>query len=87
MGTELKIDVADLDPNLRRALEEVIGRALRANQRLYISVRELEVPASAGPPPQALEDWTHVYEGLSDEEIADLERVILTRADLTRPSP
>ncbi len=34
----------------------------------------------------ALPVWCNVYEGLSDEEIADLDRTILTRADLTRPS-
>lgn len=33
-----------------------------------------------------LPDWCNVYEGLSDEETADLERVILQRADLSRPS-
>ena len=33
-----------------------------------------------------LPDWCNVYKGLSDEEIAELERAILTRADLTRPS-
>lgn len=34
----------------------------------------------------ALPDWCNVYEGLSDEEIADLQRIILQRADLSRPS-
>ena len=32
-----------------------------------------------------LPDWCNVYEGLSDEEIAEIERIALTRADLTRP--
>jgi hypothetical protein len=29
--------------------------------------------------------WCNVYEGLSEGEIADLERIVLTRADLSRP--
>ena len=33
-----------------------------------------------------LPEWCNVYEGLTDEEIADLEKTILTRADLSRPS-
>jgi hypothetical protein len=34
----------------------------------------------------ALPDWCNVYDGLSDDEIAAAEQVILQRADLTRPS-
>jgi hypothetical protein len=33
-----------------------------------------------------LPEWCNVYAGLSDDEIAILEKSILTRADLTRPS-
>jgi hypothetical protein len=33
-----------------------------------------------------LPEWCNVYAGLSDEEIQDLEKTILTRADLTRSS-
>lgn len=32
-----------------------------------------------------LPEWCNVYAGLTDDEIADLEKRILTRADLTRP--
>jgi hypothetical protein len=34
----------------------------------------------------ALPEWCNVYQGPSEEEIADLEELILPRADLTRPS-
>jgi len=83
MGTELQIDVAGLDPPHRRALEEVIGQQLSANQRLFISVTEVAV-CQAAPPPQALEDWTRVYDGLSDEDIEQIDAIAKTRADLTR---
>lgn len=34
-----------------------------------------------------LPTWCNVFEGLSDEEIADIEQAILRRADLNRPAP
>jgi hypothetical protein len=83
METCLNIDVASLDPPHRRALEEVLGRQLAANERLTISITELTIPS----PPQTLEDWTHVYEGLTDEEIEEIDKIAKTRADLTRDLP
>ena len=88
METDLKIDVATLDAPHRRALEEVIGQQLAANQRLIISVTEVEVPPIAAQrPTQTLEDWTHVYDGLSNEEIESVDKVVKTRANLTRNLP
>jgi hypothetical protein len=31
-----------------------------------------------------LEDWTQVYDGLSDEEIEGVDKIAKTRANLTR---
>lgn len=88
MENELKIDVAALDAPHRRALEEVIGRELAANQRLLISVIEVEVPPPAvRRPAQSLEDWTTVYKGLSEKDIEDIDQIAKTRANLTRPLP
>jgi len=65
MEADLKIDVATLDSSHRRALEEVIGCELAANQRLIISVIEVTMPESGGPRPvQTLDDWTSVYDDL-----------------------
>ncbi len=84
-------DVTTLDESHRRALEDVLGRELRASQRLVIKVVELEVPggtsAAEEPPPQSLDDWTRVYEGLSDDEIARIDQVAKTRSKLTRNVP
>jgi len=33
-----------------------------------------------------LPDWCNVYEGMSDDEIAELAKAILRRVDLTRPA-
>ena len=88
MENGLKIDVAALDAPHRRALEEVIGQQLATNQRLVISVIEVEMPTSAAPrAAQTLEDWAHVYDGLSDEEIEAIDKIAKTRANLTRNLP
>ena len=88
METIVNIDVATLDALHLRALEEVIGRQLAANQRLVISVMEVPMPQTAAPrPAQTLEDWTHVYDGLSDKEIEDIDKIVKTRANLTHNLP
>src|SRR5258708_2404514 len=57
METKLNIDVATLDAPHRRALEEVIGRQLAANQRLVISVTDVAAPQTEGSKPaQTLKD-------------------------------
>jgi hypothetical protein len=88
METSMKIDVATLDGAHRRALEEVIGRHLQGNQRLIISVMDVTVPQTEdGRPTQTLDDWTNVYEGLSDEEIEEIDKIAKTRSKLTRNLP
>lgn len=87
MESDLKIDVATLDAPHRRALEEVIGHQLAANQRLIISVTEVEMPAADSRPAQTLDDWTKVYEGLSEQEIEEIDQIAKTRANLTRHLP
>jgi hypothetical protein len=46
MEADQIIDVAALDDPHRLALEEVIGRHLNANQRLVITVTEVDVQAT-----------------------------------------
>jgi hypothetical protein len=88
MGLDLQVDVATLGDAQRRALEEVLGRQLAINQRLIISVTELETPpAAAARVPQALEDWTNIYESLSDEQVEAIDKIAKTRANLTRSLP
>lgn len=83
-------NVKDIDSTDRRALERLLGERLRENQQLIIRVVNANDNHEGGEPTtkgsQTLPDWCNVYEGLSDEEIADLERTILNRADLSRPS-
>jgi hypothetical protein len=81
-------NVDEIDSPDRQALEHVLGHPLREDQQVVIRVVSRQAP----PPPRereggaALPDWCNVYAGLSDAEIAELEKIILTRADLSRPS-
>lgn len=83
-------DVRDIDNSDRRALEHVVGQTLRNNQRLVIQIVSVEQsdPAKPAPaiPSSALPDWCNVYAGLSEAEIAEVEKIAVARADLTRPS-
>ena len=85
MEKDLKINVATLDEPHRRAMEDVIGHELVENQQLIISVIDLAVPIEGSTKAQqSLADWTGVYDGLSDVEIEAIDKVVKTRANLTR---
>lgn len=90
MGMENIIrDVRDIDNGDRQAIEHVVGQSLRDNQRLVIQIVSLDLKAEPPAVPSStaggkLPEWCNVYEGLSDAEIAELEKTVLTRADLTR---
>ncbi len=82
-------NVRDIGNADRRALEHVIGRQLGDDQRLVIRVVNVEItPAAAsnhtGDGIDDLPEWCSVYDGLSDDAVASLEKTILTRADLSR---
>jgi hypothetical protein len=89
METSHEIDVTSLDDEHRRALEDVIGTQLRHNQRLMISVTEVDVTPATDTPrrAQSISDWTSVYEGLTDEEVEAIDREVKTRANLSRHLP
>ena len=83
-------NVRDLPSDERRVLEDVLGQKLRENQQIILQVITLEALPGGKPTPQGwagqLPDWCDVYRGLDDSEIAGIEKVILDRADLTRPA-
>lgn len=56
--------------------------ALAEHQRVSVTIDELPVAES---PEDALKAWQQIYEGLSDEEIAELEAIILDRSNFMRP--
>lgn len=88
MESDPHIDLSPLEAPHHRAREEVVGRQLASNQPLVISVVDVVAPASAASrPAQTLDDWTDVYDGLSDAEIEPVGQIARTRADLTRQLP
>ena len=88
MRGNLAIDVGSLDAGHRRALEEVMGRPLSANERLFIKVEEVDSRAEdADAPAQSIDAWTKVYEGLSEQEIESIDKIAKTRANLSRDLP
>ena len=81
-------NVRDIAKDDRHAIEHVVGRTLNNDQRLVIQIitadKTFAESQAVAAPPSALPLWCHVYDGLSNEEIADVERIALNRADLTR---
>lgn len=81
-------DVAALDDAQRQALEHVIGHELRENQRLIISVSELDLSKPAKSEgercPQTVADWAQLYAGLTEQQIEEIDRIAKTRVNLTR---
>jgi len=81
-------NVREIDSADRRALEHLIGKHLAEHQQVIISVLEVAMPqGAASKPAQTLEDWTHIYDGLSEEEIEAVDKIAKTRAKLTRNLP
>jgi hypothetical protein len=91
MDTTIR-NVRDIDSDERRVYETALGQKLQENQQVLLHVITLasEQPAPGGEDQPAkqpcgqLPDWCNVYEGLSDEEIEDIEKVILDRSGWTR---
>jgi hypothetical protein len=84
--------VREIEADERRVLEHVIGRRLEENQKVIIQVATAEGQLVEEPEqqpltrPGKLPEWCNVYQGLTEEQIADVEEVILQRTDLARPS-
>ena len=81
-------NVAEIDTADRRALEHVIGTHLTERQQVIISVIEVAMPQTViSRPAQSLEDWTNIYDGLTEDEIEAIDKIAKTRANLTRNLP
>jgi hypothetical protein len=58
-------------------LERVVGQTLTENQRLLIQVTGDDKPHNGEPVPAGqLPDWCNVYEGLTDQQIDELDQSI-----------
>jgi hypothetical protein len=87
---EITRNVAEIEPSDRRALEHVLGYPLHDHQTVVLRVVGSDTvddsPANGDQSSlgDTLPDWCDVYDGLSDDEIAAIEKIMLTRANLTR---
>lgn len=73
-------NVRDLGANERSAVERLVGHGLRENQQLIIQVVSVEAvdrPLAPSDGSDELPPWCNVYEGLSDDEIAEIEKSIV----------
>jgi hypothetical protein len=82
-------NVKDLADEDRRNLEDFVGQHLQDNQQVIIKVitvgtqpaNQQPEGAPAQPLPSGLPDYCNVYDGLSDDEITELEELILDRSE------
>lgn len=81
------VNVKDIAPSDRQALEHVLGLPLQNDQRLIVQVvgpRRAESELAPNAKTAELPEWCRLYEGMTDAEIEAFERTVLTRADMTR---
>jgi len=71
-------NVRDLPRDDRSALERVVGHELQETQQVVVQVLNPPVTTTGSPP------WAGIYDGLSDEEVDQLDSAIRQRANLTR---
>ena len=85
-------NVRDLEKEERRVFEAALGEKLRENQQVILQVITVGAPeqiaetGTGGQPAGEFPDWCNVYKGLSDEEIAEIEKVVLDRTGWNRNS-
>jgi len=76
--------VETLQPNLREAMEAVVGHPLEAGQRLVIQILDSHTPPKANGGQSAgsrLPDWCNVLTDLTADEAAALDRSISARTE------
>ena len=79
-------NVKDLDQPDRSALERVVGHQLRETQQVIVNVVNLDLSAGkieSVEQSAEVPDWWKVYDGLTDDEVDELDASI-QRANLTR---
>ena len=80
MATELTMNVGEIDRDQRRALEGILGKPLSAGEQVTIRVVEAPQASEAPIATPSLPDYCNVFDGLSDQEVADLEATIFDRS-------
>lgn len=73
-------NVRDLAATERSTVERLVGHSLRENQQLIIQVVSIDLTPTDSPngsQGDELPDWCKVHEGLTDEQIANIEKSIV----------
>lgn len=84
--TPIVRDVCDMSENERRALECILGCALRDDQQVVLGVQASDnaTNETSGSSALVVPDWWNVYEGLTEAEVDILDAAIRQRANSTR---
>lgn len=69
--------VGDLNQNDRSALERVIGHSLDVTQEITIQINDSSLESNGQAVVGQLPAWCNVYEGLTDEQVDELDRSIV----------
>lgn len=84
---EVRIDVAELNPEQRRILEEITGHHLAGVRQVTIEIPSARTPPTGEGSAQRLEEWTSILDGLTDEKLDVFDRLLAARPNLTRNVP
>ncbi|HEX3655316.1 MAG TPA: hypothetical protein VHV55_05910 [Pirellulales bacterium] len=68
------VNVRDLDPGDRAVFERVIGRPLHENEQMMIQLVGADASTSPDGATAHMPEWSDVYNGLSDEEVAEFRQ-------------
>jgi hypothetical protein len=81
-------NVRDIDAEHRSAIEDVVGQSLRDSQQIIIQIADVDGGSNSHETDvrrtQSVAEWLQVYEGLSEQQIGDIDAIIKSRANLTR---
>jgi hypothetical protein len=59
----------------------------KSNQRLIIQVATVDATEPQGQAANVMDFIKHFYDGVSESEVEEIDALIKTRANLTRPLP
>lgn len=84
MTTQLDIDASRLSPQQRQVLEELTGQRLTGQSRVTIVLSQAGTQPASDRPAQSVQDWLEVYEGMSENQVEQVDAAAKQRANLTR---
>ncbi len=70
--------VGDMQANERSAAELLLGHSLRGHEQLILQVVNVDIAEQTNEfrSAQSLPDWCNIYNGLTDEEVDNIDKSI-----------